>query len=81
MPNSLLRIALVHGSKFFFFPFSFKSTSSDENFFSVVSNIVLWRDSYLLYRLSISLLLQVTYLEVRRLCLFSSSIDIKKKFI
>ena len=50
-------------------------------FFSVVSNIVLWKDSYLLYRLSTSLLLQVTYLEVRRLCLFSSSIDIKIFFI
>ena len=62
MPNNLPRIALVHGSNY---PFFFQQKCIEQcKLFSVASNIGLWKDLYLLYRLSTSLLLVVTYPEV-----------------
>ena len=67
--------------RFFFLSFFFQSASSDESFFSVVSNIVLWKDLYLLYRLSTSLLLVVTYLEVRSPFLYNRSMIMLKRYV
>src|SRR5882757_1888598 len=46
-------------------------------FFSVASNIMLWKDSRLLYHLSTSLLLAVTYLQVCHLLSHRPAIKLK----
>ena len=64
-----------------FYTFFEKSASNDESIFSVVSNFVLWKDLYLLYRLSTLLLLVVTYLEVRSIfSLLHFEIDDEAKY-